>query len=121
MSQSKSVFDSLGIFTSAICLVHCIGLPIVLFLLPSLHLVHDESTHLFLAMWVFLFGALAMRSAVSKANWSVCYLMAIGLSAVLIATFAPAFGLTAIEVPLITVGNLLVITGHYQNQQAGCC
>lgn len=122
MSRSRNLFDSLGIFTSAVCLIHCIGLPVLLLLLPSLHLVHDESTHVFLAAWVFLFAALAIRSAVRKANWPVVYLILTGVSAVLVATFAPTVGLAAsIETPLITVGNLLVITGHYQNQRARCC
>ena len=121
-SRLSNLYDSLGIFTSTVCLVHCLGLPLVVLLLPSLHIGHDEATHLFLAGWVLVFALFALRSALKKENWPVVWLILSGLSAVLIATFASTVGLSpGVEAPLITVGNLLVIAGHYQNRRHGCC
>jgi hypothetical protein len=121
-SRLSNFSDSFGILTSTVCLIHCLGLPLVVLILPALNLSHDESTHLFLALWVVLFALFALCAAVKKENWRVVYLILTGLSAVLTATFAPSFGLSPIvETSLITVGNLLVITGHYQNQRARCC
>lgn len=121
-NRLNNLYDSLGIFTSAVCLVHCLGLPLAVLLLPSLGIAHDESTHLFLAGWVLLFALFALRSALKKENWHVVCFILCGLSAVLIATFSSMIGLsTDVEAPLITVGNLLVIAGHYQNRQPGCC
>lgn len=121
-SWLSSFSDSLGILTSAVCLVHCLGLPLLLLLLPSLPITHDEGTHLFLAGWVLVFALFALRSALKKENWPVVCLILSGLSSVLIATFTSSVGLSPdVEVPLITVGNLLVIAGHYQNRRLGCC
>lgn len=121
-SRLSNFYDSLGIFTSTVCLIHCIGLPLIVLILPSLPLSHDETTHLCLALWVVLFAIFALCSAIKKANFGVVYLILTGLSAVLAATFASNVGLSpTVETPLITVGNLLVITGHYQNQRALCC
>ena len=120
--ELRNFYDSLGIVTSAVCMVHCFGLPLIVLLLPSLHLAHDETTHLFLAGWVLVFALFALRSAVKNENWTVLCLILSGVSAVLIATFASSFGLPPnVEVLLITAGNLLVITGHYQNRRPDCC
>jgi uncharacterized membrane protein YhaH (DUF805 family) len=121
-AQYSNLSDSLGLFTSAVCLVHCLALPLVALILPVLHLDHDDSTHMFLALWVLIFALLALPSAIKKENWLVVYLILTGLAAVLIATFASNMGLSHnLEAPLITVGNLLVMTGHYRNRRDACC
>lgn len=121
-SRLSNMYDSFGIFTSAVCLIHCLALPVLVLLLPSLHLAHDESTHLLLAGWVLVFAMFALASAAKKTNWPVIYLILTGLCAVLLATFASNVGLSpSMETPLITVGNLLVITGHYKNRRTVCC
>lgn len=121
-ARYSNLSDSLGILTSAVCLVHCFGLPLLVLALPALHLSHDESTHMFLALWVLVFALFALSSAIKKENWLVICLIAAGLIAVLIATFGTNMGLShSVETPLITVGNVLVMIGHYRNKKRACC
>ncbi len=124
-NKAPALFDSLGIATSWLCLVHCLGLPLLVLILPTLgaRLHHDDKTHLLLAAWVFLFALMSLLSQKNKhKNQSVVCLMVTGLCLVLAATFSRCFGWTeAIEIPLITVGNLLVIAAHNLNRRHGCC
>ncbi len=120
-----AIFDSLGVATSWLCLLHCVGLPLVLLFLPTLgsHLCHDDRTHLCLAGWVLLFAVLSILPDYRKRkNFTVVSVMVLGVCAVLVATFGPKVGMSeAMEVPLITVGNLLVIGAHQLNRRLRCC
>lgn len=97
--------------------------------MPGLHssFVHDETTHYLLALFVLTFCVSAIVPGyVKHGRLPVLALMTVGLSLVLFATFFahPLLGESA-EVPLITVGNLLVITSHLLNRKLlstlDCC
>jgi len=117
--RSLELFDALGIFASAVCMVHCLALPLVMAALPltSNWLGHDN-VHYLLAGWVVLFCLAAIVPGYLKhrrANILICMLA--GLSLVLGATFGLSFGISeSVEVPMITVGNLLVIAAHWRNR-----
>lgn len=123
--KASALFDSLGMATSWLCLLHCLGLPLTLLILPALgaHLCHDDKTHLLLAGWVFVFAVLSMLPEKNRRkDETVIYLMVTGLCIVLTATFGTTFGLSeSIEIPLITAGNLLVIAAHHLNRSQRCC
>jgi hypothetical protein len=117
--------DSLGIVTSSLCLLHCLALPVLVLALPTFsHLAeHDDQTHFWLVGWVLIFACLALIAQTKhRKNSSVIALMSLGLSAVLIATFATTLGLSqTLELPLITIGNAMVIGAHHLNRKSRCC
>lgn len=118
-TKTPALFDSLGIATSWLCLLHCLGLPLLVLLLPTFaH--HDDQAHFLLAGWVLLFAVLSMLPEKNRRkDPKVVALMTMGLCIVLAATFSALP--EASEVPLITVGNLLVIAAHHLNRRQRCC
>jgi ethanolamine transporter EutH len=104
--QTLDVFDSLGIFASAVCMVHCLALPFIM------------AVHYLLAGWVLLFCLAAIVPGYLKhRRTSVLVTMLAGLALVLTATFCLHLGLSeSMEIPMITVGNLLVISAHWRNR-----
>jgi MerC mercury resistance protein len=117
--RSLELFDALGIFASAVCMVHCLALPFFMAALPFAFtwLGHDN-VHYLLAGWVFLFCIAAIVPGYLKhrqTNVLICMLVGLGL--VLAATFGLHFGLSeSLEIPMITLGNLLVIAAHWRNR-----
>lgn len=124
MTKWTKAFDSLGMFTSWLCLLHCLALPILVLALPTIgaHVSHDDKTHFLLAGWVCVFAVLSMLPEKNRRKDStVIYLMVTGICAVLGATFGTTIGLSeTIEIPLISMGNLLVIAAHHLNRRT-CC
>jgi hypothetical protein len=117
--RSLELFDALGIFASAVCMVHCLALPFVMAFLPfAMPWLGQDNVHYLLAGWVFLFCVVAIVPGYFKhrqTNILICMLVGLGL--VLTATFGVHFGLADnLEIPMITVGNLLVITAHWRNR-----
>ncbi|MCA9813515.1 MAG: MerC domain-containing protein [Candidatus Obscuribacterales bacterium] len=115
------VLDLLGILAAVVCLIHCLALPVVMTFLPTLihHHTHDDFTHVILAGWVLLFCLTAIVPGFVKHGYRrILLLMVIGLSAVLAATFHSQVGLAeSVEIPLITMGNLLIISAHLYNRR----
>lgn len=118
------VLDSLGILASAVCMIHCLAVPVLFTMLPSFavhHHAHGEQdlTHILLAGWVVLFCLFAIVPGYLKhGHRKVLISMMLGLTAVLIATFHGQIGLAeAVEIPLITLGNLVVISTHIWNRK----
>lgn len=118
--------DALGIVASVICLVHCLVLPVVIVFAPALGAegLHEDSTHYFLAAFVTMFCLLGIVPGYLRhSNRKVLLTMISGLSLVLFATFACHSLLGELwEIPLITVGNLLVVSAHISNRKlVACC
>ena len=117
--RSLDLFDSLGIFASAVCMVHCLALPLIMAALPltTTWLGHDN-VHYLLAGWVLLFCLAAIVPGYLKhrqLNILICMLVGLGL--VLAATFGLHLGLAeSLEIPMITLGNMLVILAHWRNR-----
>jgi hypothetical protein len=121
--------DSLGILAAIACVVHCLALPVMAISLPALATGsgHEDLTHFILAGFVAAFCLFAIVPGYRKHRRSdVLRGMVIGLSLVLFATFiaGPMMG-EAWEMPLITVGNLIVVIAHLRNRKllstAECC
>ncbi len=115
------IFDVFGILTAAVCLVHCLALPVLLSLLPSMAFIeagHDV-THYLLITWVVLFCLFSIIPGYRKhGQKTVLLLMFVGLIMVLTATFHQFLGLdTSCEIPLITMGNFLVMAAHMFNRR----
>jgi hypothetical protein len=124
-SKLLPFLDTLGVCASSLCLVHCICLPFLIVLLPTIGAKYlgNEFVHHLLAFFVVFFCLSAIVPGYLRhKNRSVLYLMMVGLSVVLFATFfsAAMFGENA-EVPVITFGNLFVIGAHFRNRHlCGC-
>lgn len=119
-TKPLTLFDSLGMATSWLCLLHCLALPVLALVLPALcaHHNHDQ-THFLLAGWVVIFATVSMLAGYkSHKNTGLVWLMTIGLGLVLLATFAQLP--ESLELPLITLGNLLVIASHHFNRRLRC-
>jgi membrane-bound acyltransferase YfiQ involved in biofilm formation len=117
--RSLELFDALGIFASALCMVHCLALPFFMAALPfAMSWLGHDNVHYLLAGWVFLFCLAAIVPGYLKhRQTNILILMLVGLSLVLTATFGMHFGLSeSLEIPMITVGNLLVIAAHWRNR-----
>jgi hypothetical protein len=118
--RSLEIFDALGIVASTVCMVHCLALPFIMAALPfTMSWLGHDNVHYLLAGWVFLFCLVAIVPGYLKHRQnSILISMLVGLSLVLAATFGRRFGMAeGLEVPMITVGNLLVIAAHWRNRK----
>ena len=117
--------DQLGIFLSALCIVHCVLTPVLLVLLPTLQLFFlREEFHAYLAVIIpvtcliaFVPGYRAHRRK-SVFLWSVA-----GLAFILAALFAP-HGASEIwlESGLSITGGSMLIRAHLLNRRlCRCC
>jgi len=119
--------DTLGMAASTICLIHCMIMPLIMSSLPLLglkwHCLNTDTAHRILAFFVIAFALSAIVPGYLKHRHSnILASMIAGLSLVLIATFACGFALPeALEVPLITVGNLILVATHWQNRKLSDC
>ncbi len=117
--------DALGIVASSVCLVHCLALPLVLLCIPTFAsgLLRDDRTHYVLAFFVTAFCLSAVVPGfLCHKKLPVLLVMSAGLSLVLFATFASGSIVgQSFEIPLITVGNLMVVTAHMLNRKLLSC
>jgi hypothetical protein len=124
--------DTLGIAASALCVVHCLALPLVAIALPALasRIGDDHLTHAILALFVVAFCLFAIIPGYrTHRHYAVLAGMASGVTLVLFATFCADSMLGQYwEMPIITVGNFLVVAAHLQNRRlltrasvASCC
>jgi len=119
-TKHLALFDSLGIATSWLCLLHCLALPVLALILPALRFHHhDDQTHFLLAGWVVVFATVSIISGYkSHNNTGLVWLTTIGVVLVLLATFAHLP--ESLELLLITLGNVLVIASHHLNRRFRC-
>jgi prepilin signal peptidase PulO-like enzyme (type II secretory pathway) len=117
--------DNLGIAASSLCLVHCLAMPFVIAFLPLLgwQFLEGRPAHRILAFFVFSFAVFAVVPGYWKhKKTSVLLSMLFGLSLVLIATFtARQFMPERLELPLITLGNLILVATHWRNRALAEC
>jgi MerC mercury resistance protein len=112
--------DMVGIGLSALCVVHCLALPLLVSFAPAIlrELPGDDLTHRVLAIGIALAGGLAFRSGYKvhrKGSILALFLLGIALisaAAVLGEAVLPAYGETGITV----CGSLLLITAHWRNR-----
>lgn len=117
--------DNLGIAASSLCLVHCLAMPFVIAFLPLLgwQFLEGRPAHRVLAFFVFSFAIFAVVPGYWKhKKTSVLVSMLFGLSLVLIATFTDRqFMPEKLELPLITLGNLILVATHWRNRGLAAC
>lgn len=116
--------DTLGIFASLVCVVHCASMPLIVSLLPLwAPQLESEMTHELLAGVVvaFALGSLLPGYLKHKRN-SILVGMVSGLAFVLFASFFadPLLG-HSWELPLISIGNLIIIVTHLLNRSICSC
>ena len=123
-SPSESVFkpawaDRVGVWASALCVVHCLLTPVLLSI--SAVFVHfipsEERVHRSLAIFIALIGAVALVRGIRRhRKMRVLYLMAAGLACIF---FAAYFGDRLpghwAEVGVTFAGSILMITAHRLN------
>lgn len=113
--------DTLGIVASAVCLVHCLAMPFVMLAIPAVtaEMLASDYTHMVLAGAVTAFCLLAIVPGYMRHNnKAVLGLMLAGLALVLTATFLlHLLGHEGLELPIISVGNVLVVFAHVRNRR----
>jgi hypothetical protein len=120
-SSRVSVFsaDSLGIWASTLCVVHCIVTPVLLSLSTVFaHFIPgEEKTHRTLALGVAALGAIALvKGFRTHGRRRILGLMVMGLGFIFAGAFygnlLPSHGC---EVTVTLTGSLLMITAHRMN------
>lgn len=123
--QTIVSMDALGIFASTLCLIHCLAMPMVVAFLPlfGLQFLEGHGAHQTLAGFVVAFGLLAILPGYMKHRKpAVLAGLVLGLTLVLAATFGYVAGLSeSSELPLITVGNLVLVVSHLFNRKLCKC
>lgn len=120
LSRGGVSMDTLGIIASGLCMVHCVTLPLVLLVVPTFaaQVLSCDCTHLLLAGAVTAFCLLAIVPGYLRhRNKGVLALMLVGLSLVLFATFGVHSINEALEMPVISFGNILVVLAHLRNRR----
>src|SRR5271170_4584187 len=116
----KSV-DCLGVGASSLCAVHCFLMPFIIAGLSMIgvHFIQHDTTHMVLAFFVLFFCLTAVIPGYKRhGNKKVVATMFAGVSLVMFATFVAEsiFG-EAGELPIMTLGNALVIAAHLLNRK----
>jgi hypothetical protein len=113
-------WDKLGIAGSGLCLIHCLTLPVLAGVLPSLGITFlvDEIVHQILALALIALAGLAFIPGYRRhRDRRVLALMALGLGLILFATWGEAVADLhgTGETILSVAGSLFLITAHYLN------
>ena len=118
--------DNLGIVASVICLIHCMAMPLILALLPSMGLsfLESEEAHWVLATLIIGFALVAIFPAYLKHKQpAILTFMIVGMLLVVFGAFFAENTLGhAYEMPLLVVGNLILMATHWRNRSlVKCC
>lgn len=118
--NSAGMWDMFGMLAGIACLIHCLLLPTVLSILPTLAIIHlgHDLTHVLLFFWVALFSVSILLGYRKHHQKTVLSLMFVGLCLVMTATFHHFLGLSeTFELPVITLGNLMLVAAHFLNRR----
>ncbi len=132
MAANKSLqklipsLDNLGIAASVICLIHCMAMPFILALLPfmGLSFLDTEEAHWVLAFFIIGFALVAIFPAYLKHKRpGILSAMIVGMLLVVFGAFFAEHTLGhAYEMPLLVVGNLILVATHWRNRSLiKCC
>lgn len=121
MNILRRVGDTAGMLASALCLLHCLALPLLLAIFPVMGLGHDEGFHAAM-VGVAMLAALAALAPGYAAHRraSVALSGAAGLACLAVAVFVagPRYGEVA-ETWLTVGGASLLCLAHLRNR--ACC
>jgi type III secretory pathway component EscS len=118
--------DNLGIVASVICLIHCMAMPFILALLPfmGLSFLDTEEAHWVLAFFIIGFALVAIFPAyLNHKRPGILSAMIVGMLLVVFGAFFAEHTLGhAYEMPLLVVGNLILVATHWRNRSLiKCC
>lgn len=119
-------WDIAGIFISGLCVVHCIAVPLILFLAPTLSaslFPSEDMTHVVLLAFILGIAGVAFVSGFRvHGQWRPVVWMAIGMVLVIYATFFAHSQLGHFWEPVIAiVGSLALVRAHYLNHHCKKC
>ena len=116
---SRQWADRLGVWTSALCVVHCLLTPLLISFSAVLahFLPAEEHVHRTLALLITLFGTVALLLGFRKHRRTVVlFLMLAGLGCIAgPAWFGDRLPSHAVEVSITFCGSALMITAHRLN------
>lgn len=121
--KTKTNLDFLGMILSFGCVIHCLLLPIIIPLLPSIGFVfgHDSYTHLILSVAISIIAVFALIPGYFKhkvqfpiviASFGIIVIISMGV----LERHTESMVITATTI----VGSILVIIGHYLNHKYSC-
>ena len=118
----SSQFDRIAIVLSALCIVHCLAIPILVAGLPLAALSFADSGHLHeLMMWLIVPVSI-VGLALGHRIHAEAGIVAIGFCGVIVLAAAAVFGHgiwpETIEVLVTVAGSLTLATGHWLNFSA---
>jgi hypothetical protein len=120
VARYTAVWDFTGITLSALCLIHCLSLPLIILFLPPLGLTlttTSEDVHTVLAIIVPITSIFAFVPGYRRhRNARVLYAAACGAGAIVAAAFLlPETINKAAEISATTLGSALLIGAHWRN------
>lgn len=119
MNRAIQLADYFGMMVTILCLMHCLGIPLLLILLPLTSLGQpDDAIHRFMAVMVTLPVLLALIPGfVAHRRRSVLVLGGLGLTCFIVAILflGPRHGETA-EVVLASIGGAFLLAAHFRNR-----
>lgn len=111
--------DYAGMAASALCLLHCLGIPLFLFMYPLLDSgQQEESLHQIIAMIVTGPVLVALIPGfIAHRKWSVLTLGLVGLGSFVLAVLmiGPRYG-EAAEIVFAVAGGLMLLAAHMGNR-----
>ena len=119
--NSTGILDSIAVFCSALCIVHCLALPVFLTILPAINLyfVNDQAFHLILLVVVLPVSVLALSLGCGRHKDGLTIIT--GSAGLLLITVAAVFGHTLIdqtnEQAVTSFGSLILACAHIRNYQ----
>jgi hypothetical protein len=122
-SRPSSLADRLGIFLSALCIVHCILTPVVLIFLPTVQLFFfKEDFHIYLAIIIPVLAVLAFIPGYLRHRQATMFIFAgFGLSLIIGAAFnADRLGVIG-ETVVSIIGSSSLIRAHLLNRRLCVC
>lgn len=116
---SRQWADRLGVWTSALCVVHCLLTPLLLSLsaVAAHFLPAEESIHRSFALLVALFGTVALLVGFRKHRRAIVLIMLLGGLSCIAGTawFGDRLPSHAVEVAITFCGSGLMIAAHRLN------
>lgn len=123
----KKIWDKSGIIVSILCLIHCIGLPLVAIFLPALNisLGSELGFHQTIFFFVAIFGLLAFAIGyrVHK-NFKLLMFAVLSISVIGLSVIMEHYFEESITHTINIIGSVAVIAAHIWNiklqRQTGC-
>lgn len=113
--------DKAAISLSAICVVHCLALPLLMIVFPTLALaiLSDEAFHQWLLYAILPISCIALSVGfMHHRNWSVLGISAVGLTILVGTGFIDHEVMVhEMEVLLTVMGSAIIAYGHFRNSR----